>query len=834
MRLHFHMRIELQKTAAHVATIVALTLLPPFVLLQLQSNHQRFDHAYYELIDTLVGGDLIESLKRISIQEPRSERPGVPLKLIIAEDFPNNDTPARDIGCEPEHLQGNILVSYHCAVIVHGGAIDSASRRETEKLLLTMDVPGKLKDLYGKSGSRPLREGSEEDLIPQVLFTHALVGTPGHEILVIYPATHLGEDYHFQRRPWYRESRSINGVSLSPLYHDYIYKAPTLTLSLASRNVSTPVTYGIDLPVTVPSPIFYVHFLNLLFSAAGALVYWRYYLSSRSRFSLFILLSTALVACFYLLLSLNSFAELLGWPSLDSVQISSAFAFLPSGALLVLAGRSLKGRRAKAEIRQFFIWYSFEFFAASLDLLVQSPFFDSMFSCVSLCVFGFYVFQSRHNYDDARLAVLSPHPAPLSSYMFAAYALLGVAQFARVFLSSDMPAVWQRVAHLTDLGIYREILLDETSSYLVLMYAKAIAIFVTVLYLGAVESARYLRSAAEEWSAPQLDLDQDGRIIRQRHLPASFPSLAKSYFTDLIVDVEDRRELELALREDLPLRSFMCKLGSIFNDRLFRLSLVPSSSENGARVVTFRQVDRSSFLRALDLNVSREVGVLLKEIELAIGDEAVDVSRVRQLVDGRGRLILRRTRSELRAMSEDKDEIGAPKLNSVEAEAMVRDKFAALAPIVPKLEVVFPAEEGVVLPGRLRISRAVFGVVVDCLFAELEEVWRRTFEARVRCEYKFRVGCGAKSSDYVSLVILTDCGKDLLGRFKEAEAERMFGLFGALESESPLGNILVANYLLEIFNGRLSLVEQRDGMLSIGICLRYYLTSEGERNGHSG
>src|SRR5262249_42327611 len=106
-----------------------------------------------------------------------------------------------------------------------------------------------------------------------------------------------------------------------------------------------------------------------------------------------------------------------------------------------------------------------------------------------LIYFGVAVFPARHRDSGERLRDLTPHPRNLSNFLLVAYAVWGLAPFAPLGLTSNSPLFSHLAAPVSSLNDLREFVIDESSGFFVLVYAKAFAILGTILYLVAMDAA---------------------------------------------------------------------------------------------------------------------------------------------------------------------------------------------------------------------------------------------------------------------------------------------------------------------------------------------------------
>ena len=781
------MSIRTQGWWINVAGALALSALLPLIFLQLLVGYRKNEFLYRRILGTF-SEQLIAPPFRKAELPSSTLSPSLP--IVLAHRLPATKADENPTDCPLANSGLLPHVSYKCIAVVTDPPIKSRDLSYISKPIRDLGALQSLVSLHAL-----LTEALPDGNVTSPLFVHATLQMGEYQVLLVYPAVRLDKAYRFQLRPWFRSTESQGSLLISPLYQDYTSQRTTITV-LQRKDPFPPGAFrlGADLQLPPASPTESLYFLNLLVSAAAALVYLRFHALLRSRLTLYLTLSASILALAY---SALLFHSLLGEESPPAARNLFLFlSFLPNGSLLIVAATSLRSTpaRFKKPFRTFLLLWLVECLFAALDILTPLEFWSSLYGCFALSFFGISAFLSRHQFREPLGYARAYGPANLSTILLIAYMFWGITQFARIVLAPRIQPLWHVLAHLQIFSPLREVLLDPSSSFLLLLYAKTIAIFVTILYVSALDAYRYRQALAETHYIPNLTLAKDGTVLRQNNLPVDYPSLLGSNFLVLFKEADDRADISHVLLHNLPFRSHVCNLAEPFPQRPIRISFLPPSDAGEQRTLQLDPIDESSLLSALNSNILTELRKWLGRLQQADEKREPTSLRLKQAVE-----------LELRLLEGATAGLVSSRITTREALKSLRDELYLLKDSCHHLALEEEHIEWEELPLALRFPRGLFLFILSWLRRELEAELSGTERAVCR----FRIGridelVLAENESYVTIsLVLTPQLQEFRGRFMKAQRARVLGLQRTASLSPDASGMSLVIYLLGLYNARI-------------------------------
>jgi hypothetical protein len=613
------MTTQQHRRLAHFATAVALLFLFPLLFVHLVASRKHQEESEQTAI--LIGDRLELSARLRTAEQLLDLDAGLPgqadaasanLELVAATEFPESESavPAfsrKHPSCAPIVFLANSPVSYRCATLVESrsGSGISGQLASPRYRLAASKLPSMFPISYSGLG------------LPSLMFAHLRVTTRDSSILLVYPAVHLDSDYDPKQRPFSGNNQKYERLLISPLYHDYVTRVSMLTLSREWKRAGSEIQLGVDVRVSEPSSSETAYFLNFLFSTTAFLVFWRYYFDRRRVYVFYLTLATMLLSLIYAALTVNSLV--LDQRPISTDDLARFLSFLPNGSLLIVAGRGFFTDN-RSHLLSLLAWCTaVEAACAAINLSMQNSLLPSLFGCVALCYFGISVFRHGHLYRSKSLAHLAPHPRYTAIYILGAYIFWGMSQFALVLSSPHFRSTWQAFARLSAPTPIREIFLEANSVFIVLMYAKGIALFLTTLYLAAVDAADDRIRLFQK--NPLIELNSEGIIVSHENIESRSAVLTGRSFASILTNPDDIREVNsiiLAKREDA---GFNCRVGPPFGNGVFSLTFVVQP--DGRRQWVFlRPVDRPSFLGRMYASLVRDLVLFVRQLETQVARQS--------------------------------------------------------------------------------------------------------------------------------------------------------------------------------------------------------------------
>jgi hypothetical protein len=640
-------------------TLLALTLLAIIVFLHIYYVDRQVeastDHIIALFADSQIQREMGALQTKISrslvLFSGRPAREPIKVRLAYEARYLTGISRADTLeSCERLVASGSPSVTYQCAGLV---LPPRASRTEIDAALQlagNLDLGDSLRALYLHAKDATSITNSKQRSRPVVESVYALVSIHGEEFAVIYPGGTVEPDFDFRSRPWYRPSRHLEKVDATEIYHDYssddfivslVPKAfpPATARVVADYLVQPSSGTGLDL-----------YLLNALLAIVALSGYIRFYVRSHRKYQKYLVLSTACLLAAYVALVVNQVLTASQGPHLSDRQlIIDILSFLPAGSLLVAAGRALSGSQPRAWITTL-QWYPFEFLAGALDHWSKNLYWGALFSCICLCIFAWNLRKVGKSYASEAYADLSPSPYSSASYGSAAFVLWGLAQFGLVFLARESSAVWRLISPLAAGRGWTDLLLSSVGGFIILLYAKGVAVFFTTLFLYSQELDALRRSFDDSEPVPWVHLDASGIVVgRSDDFPPDFDqAVRKQPFVALIGEAEDRREFKYAFDQNISLRSYVCSLPAL-GSGLWRITLDAQSVNSSSRKVWLRRFAEARIRSAVNREAREEIAgyfdTLRKEIE-EVGSKLLDLGDLEKL------------RADLRELSVQTSKVG--------------------------------------------------------------------------------------------------------------------------------------------------------------------------------
>jgi hypothetical protein len=795
----------------------ALLLFPVFISIQLMSLYQRAGQSFSVLLENINNTEVLSRLTEAV--RPKVNAPHFlsqnrrAILLVKADNFPRTNTRASKIGCPPEAGVEGPIVSLDCISVVVFSIHRKPSLSELQRVAKDLELVERLQVLGGRVRGR----SKETDEQPLVWFSHVIVQTPEYEALFVYPATYLDEQYNFRIRPWFQREVILDKMLLSPLYHEYVYKSPVITATRFLSKGGENVQVGVDISMPTPAPSPSIFMFNFLFASLALYLYWRAYQNLNMKFIVPLIASTSLLSVAYLFLSLGSILTTAGFSGISLPKLIAGASFIPSGSFLFLSGALLKGRRKLEYSPRFLALILCEICCAGVDLLIGERVVSAVFGACSLIYFGFCVLESRVRYSASRVEKVTPNPSVLGVLVFLAYSFWGGCQLVAAMISFG----WGFISRMP-LGDFGEIILDASTPFILLLYAKGLALFLTLLFLSALDRLRLLRATTLQ-KLGRIHIDERGAVVSCSGLPRSFPNdlSGKSVFS-FLEDPIDQAEVRLALEKRINIQNYFCRFGPRDERRLLGLSLTFSEDEDVATLIFEHKDSWEDSVFAALLPVLR-----------------------RDLVDLRQRLGQSRITAELEpsqdANSVQKEIAGDLQLFEEEFvaltgiasdnEPMRLKATIALTEIAGEVEAFtrrlflnssqhheVPAVPKVLDSALLRIPPKIYSLVIHCIFSEL----LRKFEPRTVSH--IRVGAFYTSGalipgadDFLEIWVETPSIPSIEQEGLEGYGARPGGVRPSLARK---GGLPLAAYLLNLFNGALLVHSQSESITAIRILVR--------------
>lgn len=793
--------MKLKTYIAQIPILLALLLLPLFISIQLTSAYRRNDHDFRQLVKSLNDTEVLVRLTKAT--SPFDERARLDsLKLIAASDFPETSAEAAKLGCIPEDPSSGPIVSRTCIASVVSGLGNALQRTQVEKLASNLHIAERLQELSPSPNLPPTAKG-DQDL---VLFSHVIVKTKDGEVLFIYPATHLGSNYDFRHRPWYQHVETFGPLLLSPLYHEYVYKTPVITATRFTPSKEGSLQIGVDIALPNPPPSLSIFLVNLLFAAMALYLYWRAHLSLKMSFLLPLIASTGLLSITYLLLSIGDILVMKEVQDINLPRLILGISFIPSGSFILIAARLLRRGRGSIPWNAFFLAVAVEFTCAGVGLLTGNQFLSSGFAALSLATFGVTVYRIRLRY--ASYSDLTPKPAILSTMVALSYILWGLCQFASPIVSF----AWRDMAHIESPAVLRETILDDSTPFILLLYAKGLSIFLTVLYLSMLERIRLIRASGYNLGGQQIGvlyLAEHGVIIRHSHLPDSFPDLTDKNVMTLFADPVDQAELWHALEERRALRNYICQFGPRDDRRVVGVNLdLPEEGENVGVLLFEHSGSWEASLSGVIFPVLRhDILALITKIEGT--NESTD--------SGESRAIIQRLRlldTELSMIKGIADAEEALRMPAAQAFFELKERVADFNKEPSAEESSESNLPFMFARALLRISPRIYSLVLYCIFSDFQRLNAGRLIKVEATTSNSQGGYFEMTLGMAKMQALEDMGVGYDG-FRG-------GVRPSLERTSDMQ---LAAYLLNLFNGRLMVTESFETSTVITILVRFLFST---------
>jgi len=736
---------KLERRLLDALSLGALTALAGIVFLHIYYLDKQLEKSAYRIVALLSDSPLILKMKQleaalsarmIGLDSDNTAITSTPIHL------GSEDLPSRSLAsCEPDQV-GSEIVLLRCATLVtriNARPVDTAAALVFAR---AAGLGAVLHDLYVTSYGSIRRRDHTSKSQAAIAFVYVLFPIGDTEAVVTYPGIRVGSTFDFTKRPWYRSPRRITDTDLfaSPIYHDYASNDFVVTVSLHDISMARPIRVFADYRVQQAITGVDLYLLNGLIVLIALTGYIRFYSRSHRVFQKFLVASALSLFVAYTCLVTNQILAILGArvPALsDRILVTQILTFLPTGSLLAVAALSLKGAK-RSPWGLVGIWYIFEALSAVATIRWNSPLFTAAFSCVCLLLFGRNLWLTGLAYKASDFDDLNPHPRRVAGLGSLAYCFWGLAQFSLIFLvreSSPLPAVLSSLmVRVTWLNVF----CSDVGGFIVLLYAKGVAIFYTTLFLYSLELIEMRRSLRDGDPPPSLVLNGGGRILNYLDFPSTFDqALDHRRFADMLADDEDRKEFTFAFGNDIPLSAYLCRVRNLFDGSLLSINLASADGVSHYRRVWLRPLDLSRLQATVEKDACEQLVMYIEELHTKIDEAARHLSEgstpveatsllasLRSLFSSTGRKVLDRSRRELMTLAGEKlvSEVKLPTRRLWEVLVEETTRFTNL--LIGSGITVTRSDPEVALassPGRARVSEGIWRLAVSAVLEEFAD-----------------------------------------------------------------------------------------------------------------
>lgn len=799
--------------------LAVLTLLPVVVYLHLETQYRAREGDAVDTLRVLTPDTgLFAAMDQVAKSlGARANTPMAGVDIIPAFHLPRKPpVPPIYERCGPFRQYGQQIAGFGCASfsLRSGSSVPEMNKVRSE--LLHRGASQLLRACYLRAnGHEP---SAAATALPAVLFVYLTVSVDGGEAFLMYPSTHMDYRFEFASRLWYGPPIRLGVFRLSPVYHDYLTNVPIVSIvrPIKAKAGATERVIA-DLRVSHSRSVVDSYLLNLFMALCAISIYWLYLIALRRRFLRYLILSTACIALEYLVLVVAHLGLTPVAGLSDSVLVSKVLAFLPTGALLVLSANSLPASTYRATGRTFARWWAVEIGAAGANVVVSVPIFGTAFSAFCLLWFSRALLRARRAHSGSRFEQMTPHPARLAVCGAIAYAIWSIAQFSVLFISFDQPIARAVTNAFGGGGGWAQEILSEAGPFLLLLYAKGLAFFLTVLYVASLDSARLMPALEPAEGEPYLELDPRGVITFQRHFSAD-PPVVGVECACLFSDLEDAQELQAAMRERVRLQHYLCRI-STFGDRLMGLSLEACEPDVvGGGIVRLSPFDESALLRTLHVAVCREAAALSAQL---VGTESPGAQLSLSVQHLAGACGLQA------AMSARHCVLSATRMSTTQAYEVFAGGLERLEIRDPGFQYTEAFQDLSAFPRRLRAAPDILAIVVH---AVLENIQDGTSLAGGSRRLNLSVERCVKHLDprdeYLGFHILIEPAVHLDKRFARARAFENPSFRRVGDRWRPEDQLILATDLLKLFDGRFDLQSGEDAT-RVSVLVRFLVSSEG-------
>lgn len=832
-----------RQRAAQIILLVTLSLLPAVLLLQIFYLHSHLENSTYSTLELLPNSQIdVEMQGLLSFLETRLEyakSPEPPFPHLEAEyhtiwpteSFPATQraaaTEAFNLSCGHLEQTGSKYVSFSCASFVMSPETEPDHLLETLSALEEMDLTKRLRKVmnivYSSSTSA---ENETPRPLPRVPFLTIGLTLSEGTMTVVYPGVRTTPEGLLNRDIGQEPGGSAGDLLLSVLHQSPISDRLVVTFGRRTPRESGYIDVRAEYLVMSGLGEGGVYLANLfVVGLALAAAYW-YYSKSKYAFQKYLLGSFAVLCISYAILLLNAVVRSIGGSGMGGEELVTSFLpFGPSGTLLIMAGIALIRGEISRPYVAFLAVYGVEILAAIGSRVTESPVSSALFGFISLSAFGYAVWRSRERLDQSGFKTFYGRPSTLAKYCAVAYYLWGACQFALVFMKTQAQA-----GEGVFSGHWRDILFSEPGSFLVLLYAKGVAVVFTVSFLYVVDQHRMLQGHQESEAVPFLIVDQLGRIVGAPNFPLDM-GLEGRTLEELLEENEDRVELREALIHDLPIRSYVCRLPSVFGRQLVSVTLSEVDRWGYPRKVWLHKLDLEGVSRTLDRNVCGEILAFAKRVEeirerwerkgerkrtSIRSDRNMGQVRIQgeyelgEFLRGEGARILEKVRAELLAL----EEAGSldPKMDEVDLRSIVEEEAERFRKEQSFFGVAVRTGSGEMLPQRLRMNAAILRRALACVFSELIAVAALEDREVLNSRGAVLEVCGPQDRrsgirrSFVEILIRVPVSEELERRLAKSKRSRLFRTANAHTTRVG-ADLIVAADLIRAFDGELEWYE---------------------------
>jgi len=612
-----------RRTALNLISVLVFAGSIPLLLLHLESIHFQTQESYRQIIETLESQSLSKRMSDVADlvsgreSNARSVAEDVPRELPILDAF--DAVPGKTTAAFEERK--GIHVSY--------GAVAALFLPRDSRIATRL--PDHYRERVLKSDwhkyvlrCHPGWLGGHNVATDVVAFSYAAMEFSDGDVFLCYPATLFEHDYDFRQRPWYRVGRQ--GRQTSELYADWASQAPIISLVKVRDGESeldpTVTRVVSDIVVRSPTSNLGVLALNAIVSALIAFIALRFYLFQRGAMELMLCFGTATLAGTYTVLAI---AEInLGDRQQDLVRNITMFA--PSSTFFLLASCALRGRyvadgRWLLILRDGALLYALEASLAALDLAEGYAFFNPALACIALGWFGVRLWHHRTDFSEPYLREnVNPYPKTTIVLAAAAYVVWAVGQF--VFMALESPELMRTSGELLP---WTMLVLGEQGGFIVLLYAKGAAYFLTGLMLFARQSASEHRSYERLVQGGHITVDKKGIVRNHQNIPGSDLTIGSSIYD--YVDRDFASPMLAELIDKCHEKGLKIRLPRLFGSVPVRLAAI-ENEDHTVQLDVFVD-DEQQLMRFVERVILAE----LRKFCCRAPDEANDAARLDEMND---------------------------------------------------------------------------------------------------------------------------------------------------------------------------------------------------------
>lgn len=374
----------------------------------------------------------------------------------------------------------------------------------------------------------------------------------------------------------------------------------------------------LEFELKVAATSFSPYLLNFLIIFAALLTIWRSYIVSRDSLAAFLLLSFLMLATAYGILAGNAMLRNLWTMGYGNEErLIAILSFLPSGSALILASHAIG---SLSQVPRAKLWWAScltETGVAALAVFKVSQIPWSLFAFFSLTVFGLSVGRLRAKYSEIPAAAITFHPRYIAVSCALAYVFWGTSQLILPIIESRPPLVSEAFAHLASSIPGLEVLYSRAGLFIILLYVKAMALYLTVLLVWSREAIQFRRSVVGSSRPAVIALSADGRIRKSDNVPSGAPLAIGEKFFDFVGDPQDKKELKLRYSKRQPIERLLCRLPALFGNRIVRVGCdyINDGEQDIAARLYVDLVEENFIARRLDRQFLRRQLKEIKELE---------------------------------------------------------------------------------------------------------------------------------------------------------------------------------------------------------------------------